>query len=160
MKNRRISIVCLILVAMIISLTVGCDNLTVIGTKGGTTKYSDAPTEVTKLWVKFSSDMAPVTYEVYQNGNENCYIENDKKVVIDDDTYGLINQWVDDYNIRSWDGFDMERLGVMDGSSFRLEIDLATGERITAFGKSAFPDGYHEAKEELISILDTMKYSH
>ena len=64
-----------------------------------------------------------------------------------------INKWVDDYNIKSWDGFYMTHEGVLDGGGFDLNITLATGEKISAHGSNAYPDGYSEANKVLKEII-------
>lgn len=163
MKKTKIVVILLALAGL---LLVGCGSsqyglierlLFYSGSEGGKTKYTAAPTEVVFLEDATTSDMAPIICRFEKNeeggffGIEYWNQEADMQPV-DEEIMAKLNAWVDEYDIRSWDGFDMTQKHVMDGSGFRLSITLSTGETIYAHGSNAYPKGYREAMKALEEI--------
>lgn len=162
MKSMMIVPVIVSIIIIVTVILTGCGRYT--GTDGGKTKYQDVETEVTELKITQYSDTPSVTY-VFSRNEEGSffkvdrYKENNALSKISEDTYNRINEWVDTYNIRSWDGFNKSRKDVLDGGGFRIEITLATGETITAHGDNAYPKGYGDANRALNDIIEEAKES-
>lgn len=162
MKSMMIVLAIVLMIVIVTVILIGCGRY--IGTDGGKTKYQEAATEVTELTISHYSDTPAVTY-VFSRNEEGSffkvdeYKENNELSKISEDTYNRINEWVDTYNIRSWDGFDKSRKDVLDGGGFRIEITLATGETITAHGNNAYPNGYGDANRALNDIIEEAKDS-
>lgn len=160
--SLRKNIIAILLVVFIVFL-VGCSSLGYSGTKGGKTKYQDVETEVNELTIRYYADMGEVVYIFTQTdegaffASKNSDIEETNLSPVDAEIFDELNNWVDTYNIRAWDGFDMTQRNVNDGSAFRLEIVLATGETITAHGSNAYPNGYEDANNALRQIIDEAK---
>lgn len=153
MKSRKIFLS--VLLIMTLAMT-GCGMYS--GSKGGRTKYQDVKTEVTEFSVTFSSDTAPITYSLSKD-ESGIYFEKKQYDLegevteISAETYEKYNDWIDDYDIRSWDGFHRVQKDVMDGSGFELLITLGTGETISAGGSNAFPKNFYDAKEALLKLF-------
>ena len=73
---------------------------------------------------------------------------------IDDDIVDALYDVVEKYDLYRWDGFDEYEDGVLDGESFRLEIDFSDGTSIWASGDNAFPEDYFPVMGEVQEILD------
>lgn len=145
-------------VFLFVTMSIGCDNLAYSGTKGGKTKYQDVKTDVVELTVYYYSDKPPVA-DVFIKNDEGTYFkeeafkENKDLIPVSEEIFNKINEWVDEYNIRSWDGYNMTQKNVMDGGGFGLNITLATGETISANGSNAYPEGYRDANKLLKEII-------
>lgn len=134
------------------------DNLT--GSMGGKTQYQDVPTVVSSLAITYYSDMAPEEYELKRAEDGTIYVltnygEESSEILIDKSYMADVDKWIDTYDIRSWDGFSMTDMGVMDGGGFRLEVKLETGESIYASGSNAYPDNYGEASKAIRDIISS-----
>lgn len=145
-------------VFLFVTMSIGCGNLAYSGTKGGKTKYQDVKTDVVELTVYYYSDKPPVA-DVFIKNDEGTYFkeeafkENKDLIPVSEEIFNKINEWVDEYNIRSWDGYNMTQKNVMDGGGFGLNITLATGETISANGSNAYPEGYRDANKLLKEII-------
>ena len=62
-------------------------------------------------------------------------------------------QVIKEYNLDSWDGFNKEAKGVLDGNGFTLEIEYTTGKGISATGYMKWPKNYDKARDALYSVL-------
>lgn len=160
MKKIILSLVMLLLTFSLCGCEKNAGNIgNITGTAGGKTTYQDVKTEVVELSVTFSSDMPPVTYSFLKDGEETFFKKEDFKEAlsfesIDAEIFNKLNGWVDEYNIKKWDGFNKRDEDGRDGSGFNLSITLATGEKITAAGYMVFPEGYQEAKSALLEICN------
>lgn len=160
--NDRLKRVVTVLSVLAVTLLVGCNGLGYSGTKGGKTKYQDVKTDVMELTVNYYSDTRPVA-DIFIKNNEGTFFreesvdKNKELIPIEEEIFNKINMWVDEYNIKSWDGYDMTRKNVLDGGGFRLYIKLSTGETISAHGSNARPDGYSEANKALKEIIAQAK---
>ena len=137
---------------------IGCGNSGYSGTKGGKTKYQDVKTDVVELTVYYYSDTPPVADVFVKNEDgsyfkEEAFKESKELIPVSEEIFNRINEWVDEYNIKSWDGYNMTQENVMDGGGFGLTITLATGETISAHGSNAYPEGYRDANKSLESII-------
>lgn len=157
-KRRILSLIMLLSV----TLLVGCSGLRYSGTKGGKTKYQEVKTDVVELTINYYSDTRPVKYIFSKIDNfvyfsEESLSDNKESVVVSEEIIERVNKWVDEYNVKSWDGYDMTRKNVLDGGGFRLDIKLATGETISAHGSNVYPDGYRGANVALREIIEEAK---
>lgn len=167
MKQKSI----LVLLALILLMTiVGCtkkdkydanygEESGLVGSEGGTTEYVSEPTVVESLAWTFATDTMPVSY-TFSKTETGWVVSQTGMGIIEDEipvepeVFLAFADWVDCYNIRSWDGFAMADTNVMDGDGFSLYILLGTGETISVSGSNAYPNGYREAKAELETLMD------
>jgi len=153
-KKKMIILITLLMV----SLLVGCNKAGFSGTEGGKTKYQDVETDVVELTVYHYSDTPPIA-DVFVKTDEGIFFkeeafkESKDLIPVSEEISNRINNWVDDYNVRIWDGFYMIQEDVFDGGGFDLNITLATGETISAHGSNAYPEGYSEANKVLNEII-------
>ncbi|MBQ0027318.1 MAG: hypothetical protein KBS96_01825 [Lachnospiraceae bacterium] len=165
--KRRIGIPALIMIIVLMSFLAGCKKEEVydpdkflIGSEGGNTEYQDVPTEVRSFSYTYYSDMMPLGY-TFRRGDDGATLEGEMlgekrgPVPIEEAYLAKLDKWVDDYNVRSWDGFSMTDSSVLDGGGFSLEVVLGTGESIYASGSNAYPDNYNEAIDALTTIMDS-----
>lgn len=129
------------------------------GNRGGKTKYQNIQTVVDSLSFTQYSEVAPTEIRIHREGEDVFYtVEEYKKDPIDypiDPAYlEELASWVDQYEIRKWDGFDRVDHDVLDGGGFSLKVTLGTEETIFAHGSNAYPDNYPEARKALRDILD------
>lgn len=132
-----------------------------VGDEGGKTEYSDAPTNVVELSLDIYSDVPTSSYHFYVTDDAVFFSKSYNDEEEYEAEFGLelqdrLNEWVDDYRIRQWDGFDMTQYGVMDGSGFWLYVILDTGETIDAYGSNAYPEGWGEAYDYLYDIIEAV----
>ena len=160
MKKKIILLISLLMV----SLLVGCNKSgfsgpKYTGTEGGKTKYQDVKTDDVELTIYHYSDMAPVA-SVFIKNDEGTFFKNEafkeykELIPVSEDIFIKINAWVDEYNIKSWDGYNMTQEDILDGGGFGLDITLSTGETISAHGSNAYPEGYREANSSLEDIIE------
>lgn len=133
----------------------------IVGSEGGKTEYSDAPTNVVELSLDIYSDIPTLSYHFYVVDDVVYFVESYNYEEEYEAEFGLelqdrLNEWVDDYGIRQWDGFDMTQYDVMDGSGFWLYIILESGETIYAYGSNAYPEGWGEAYDYLYDIIEAV----
>jgi hypothetical protein len=57
------------------------------------------------------------------------------------------------YNLQNWDGFNESDSQVMDGNSFKLEINLDDGTSVKAHGNNLYPQGYNDVKNEIRELF-------
>lgn len=131
----------------------------VSGPDGGTTVYKDVPTEIAYFSLEFTSDMAPVVYEFVRENDSfffsSTFIYGDAtKHEIAKDIFDKLAAWVDDYSVKSWDGYHKSMEGVYDGAGFVLNVKLGTSEEINASGYMSYPTGYDEAEAKLMKLID------
>lgn len=67
-----------------------------------------------------------------------------------------LEQIAGNYAMVNWDGFDKSNSDILDGSGFYLSMTLTDGRTITAHGNNAFPNGYSEAKLEILEIYRSL----
>lgn len=158
-KKKFISLVVFLSVLLLIGCgKSGYSGPKYIGTEGGKTVYQDVKTDVVELTIYYYSDMPPVSDVFIKNDEgtyfkEEAYREYKELIPVNEDIFNKLNTWVDEYNIKSWDGYNMTQKDVMDGGGFGLNITLATGETITANGSNAYPQGYSDANKSLKDII-------
>ena len=134
------------------------------GFKGGKTEYKDVPTEITSFMWQEWSDMPVHGYLIERRSSGNCIClegnVNERESMtewdIDDSVMDELADWVDDYNIREWDGFDMDKDNRVPSAGFELVIELGTGEKINATGKNVYPKDYDAARNYLMELLSDM----
>lgn len=162
MKKKTTNKIILSIISCMAVLITGCSKYTpsITGSDGGKTKYQDVPTEVIELSITHYSDTPPITY-IFVKEDDQYLLKIDKyekedseSYIIDIDIFNRVNEWVDIYNIRSWDGFDKVNKDILDGGGFRLSIQLGTGETITAHGSNEYPEEYGNANRVLNDIID------
>ena len=76
---------------------------------------------------------------------------------IDDRVAEALLEVIDDCGLSSWNGFRKSEEGVLDGEGFSLEIGFTDGTVITAGGSNAFPDGYFEAMDRIMQVLEAAR---
>lgn len=59
--------------------------------------------------------------------------------------------------VHTWDGFNKYNKHALDGWSFRLEIVLPGGRKLTAHGENKFPRNYREFKERIDEAVNGPK---
>lgn len=84
-------------------------------------------------------------YALFADGTEYAATEDDVNAL-----YGVFAA----YDVASWDGFDGENPGVLDGEGFTLEVLLSDGTYVYAHGSNAFPENYHAVMDEWTGILE------
>ena len=93
-----------------VTLLVGCNGLIYSGTKGGKTKFQDVKTEVIELKITHNSDMRQIS-DVFCKDEEGIYFkeeyskDNEELVPINEETFNKLSEWVDEYNIKSWNNY-------------------------------------------------------
>lgn len=148
----------ILITVLTITLLLGCSKSGYSGTAGGKTVYQDVKTDVVELTVYHYSDTPPIA-DVFVKTDEGVYFKEEAfkeykdLIPVSEDIINKINTWVDEYNIKSWDGFYMTQENVMDGGGFDLNITLSTGETISAHGSNAYPEGYSDANKVLKEII-------
>lgn len=166
MKKTRLSIIAILMV-LLISIT-GCININipskgepgVKGSDGGKTVYADVPTKVVEFDYEWSSDVPPIEFVVKKTDDgvtfaaDYANLNPEDEYPVDESILDALSEWVDEYDIKKWDGFDKTRSNVFDGSAFRLSITLETGETITAHGNNVSPENYGKARPALMEILE------
>lgn len=75
-----------------------------------------------------------------------------KKALTDKDMENLQNI-LNKYNIKSWNGFEKYNKNVLDGNSFSLSIIYNDDSEISASGYMAWPDNYKEFKSDFINLF-------
>ncbi len=90
--------------------------------------------------------MVPMNYEIFLIGDAYYLYRNDDLPILFDshDAEGLV-RIIDQYDVRSWDGFDESDHEVDDGEFFCFFADLTDGTSIRARGQNAFPPTYSPA---------------
>ncbi len=89
-----------------------------------------------------------VDYELHC-GNETYELPADEELMQE------LQLLVEQYELRSWNGFSESDSMVLDGSGFSLEIDFADGSSIDAHGSNSFPEGFGEAKRVIDELFRT-----
>ena len=159
---RKISIVMVIAALFLSGCGFGASETS--GFKGGKTEYKDVPTEITSFMWQEWSDMPVHGYLIERRSSGNCIClegnVNERESMtewdIDDSVMDELADWVDDYNIREWDGFDMDKDDRVPSAGFELVIELGTGEKINATGKNVYPKDYDAARNYLTELLSDM----
>lgn len=121
MFSKRNAIATIMIVFLV--LLAGCSNFGYTGTKGGKTKYLDVKTEVVELTITYYSDMQEKQYTFTKTGEGAFFFSKNNADVlsISEEVFDELNAWIDTYDIKFWDGYDMTQKNVKDGSSFRLK---------------------------------------
>jgi len=60
---------------------------------------------------------------------------------------------IDSQDLWAWNGFDKAPRNVKDGSGFDLHIRFADGQKLSASGENAFPDGYAAAESAILEYF-------
>ena len=60
------------------------------------------------------------------------------------------------YNVGSWNGFDKNNKGVLDGRSFSLSVKMAEGQEIYARGYMKWPKNYSEVAGALKALMQEL----
>lgn len=121
------------------------------------------------LNVTMKQERAISRFELYRSGDgfydtyEIITLQNQYSVSVNgedfrsvrDDIVDALYDVVEKYDLYRWDGFDEYEDGILDGESFRLEIDFSDGTSIWANGDNAFPDDYIPVMEEMQEILES-----
>lgn len=87
--------------------------------------------------------------ELFSNGR----IAN---VVLEEDLLNGLGELTGMYYVNRWNGFDKSKSGVMDGSSFSLDITLADGSTISAHGNNSFPKNYSDVYSEILALYTNL----
>ncbi len=82
------------------------------------------------------------------------FAENIENVPISAEDFGKLESIIDDYEIRSWAGFDEVNTLVLDGESFTLSAVFDDGTQIDAHGSNSFPQGYWYAKDAILLCIE------
>ena len=68
--------------------------------------------------------------------------------------YDELIKIIDDFDLRSWDGFLDDELIGPDSGAFSLEIEWSDGSSVKAKGYALSPDNFVEAEEEIIRFFE------
>lgn len=60
----------------------------------------------------------------------------------------------EEFNVRSWDGFDRSVSNLYDGEGFALIAEYSDGTSVSAKGYASFPEGYSDFKRKLMDMLE------
>ncbi len=98
--------------------------------------------------------MMPVNYEIFLLGDAYYLYKNDDLPILFDphDADDLV-RIIDQYDVRSWDGFDESDFEVDDGEFFCFFADLTDGTSIRARGQNAFPPNYSPAASLMEGLI-------
>ena len=80
-------------------------------------------------------------------------VNDEKPLLIDEETVQMLVEVIEEYNVSSWEGFDKTNENVLDGEGFSLEIEFTDGTSVKALGDNAFPEQYADAMGEMWDIL-------
>ena len=82
------------------------------------------------------------------------YYEADAE--LDESAFDTLSEIARQYKLEEWDGFDKVNKMALDGSSFRLHINLEDGSSIDAYGSNSFPTGYGEASRKIVECFASL----
>ncbi len=74
---------------------------------------------------------------------------------LDEFAYAALTELIGRYDLLSWDGFSGNNPHLLDGEGFSLEIRFTDGTAVAASGENAFPAGWREARDSVVTLLDT-----
>lgn len=115
----------------------------------------DREIRLTRFWYTFGGYMVPQSYEVFLLGNEYYLCLNETPACrIKPETAEALMRIVEKYDIAGWNGFHGNDPYILDGEDFGLSVSLSDGTEIFASGSNAFPDHYHDATSEIITLLE------
>ncbi len=123
------------------------------------------------LNVTMKQERAISRFELYRSGDafydtyEIITLQNQYSVSVNREAFRSIEDGIVDalydviekYDLYRWDGFDEYEDGILDGESFRLEIDFSDGTSIWASGANAFPEDYFPVMGEMQEILESIR---
>lgn len=72
---------------------------------------------------------------------------------VDDETIEKLSKLCAQCNVVSWDGFNRNAKGVLDGSGFGLYADFEDGTHVGSHGSNSFPKHYSEFEKGIIEIF-------
>ncbi|MBR3494322.1 MAG: hypothetical protein IKH38_02750 [Clostridia bacterium] len=118
---------------------------------------SCAGAEIVSFDYAYSTDLPTVHYEIFRLGDTPC-LWRDRTLAqpVDAETLVALEEIVERFEMRSWDGFDRSNPYVMDGEMFRLDIVFADGTEVHATGDNAFPQHYREAVAAITTLLQDL----
>ena len=67
---------------------------------------------------------------------------------------GKLNEIIEEYGVRKWNGFNKRRKYILDGSSFALHAEFSDGRVITASGYMRYPKNYVPAGDKIIALFE------
>ena len=101
-------------------------------------------------------------YQIYQEGNKYIFIGNGKNGVdlsinetIDRSVLDDIQEIIQKYDVKKWNGFNKSNRNILDGHSFSLFVRY-DDHKIRAHGYMKYPDNYKLFQEEIIEYFDTL----
>ena len=117
-----------------------------------------APEEERRLsyfWFTYGGYMPSVNYEVFMLQDEYYLcIGEGPSMKIDPSVAEALSGIIASRDLVSWDGFNENDPYVLDGEGFSMRLVFSDGTQAEASGENSFPDGYHNAKNEMIELLD------
>ena len=103
----------------------------------------------------------PITREVFLEGGEYRLRQDDEAPRrIDGAVAAELQRIVEEFDMASWDGFSGSNPNVLDGESFRLDIEFDDGTSVHASGTNAFPDGYRRAMDRVEELLESERMAY
>ncbi len=149
------------LIAILILLVAGIDTFFVSKNKDKT-DVSDS-TYITSFEYSFGSFFAGYyEYEIYQDGNQYIFIgkgsngvDLDIKETIDRDILDEIQEIIQKYDVKKWNGFNKRNRDVLDGHSFSLLVRY-DDHKIRANGYMKYPIYYDDFQKEIQDCFDSL----
>ena len=96
----------------------------------------------------------PMNYEIFLIGDAYyLYRNDDLPILFDPNDADDLARIIDQYDVRSWDGFDESDYEVEDGEFFVFSAELTDGTSIRARGQNAFPPNYSPAASLMEGLI-------
>ena len=112
--------------------------------------------EITSLFFTFGGYERPVTwsYRKLEDGTFVKEVDDFGEQPVSQEFRDRLNQLAEQYEIRSWNGFNETSEGILDGEDFLFSMVYENGFPVEASGSNRFPEHYSEFQDALRDLFE------